>query len=67
MCLSFLGRPYFKGGRINLRNGEIVGRYIETEWVPKSEPRRFPSDVLPFKPIHCFRRNIHMYSTALKH
>ena len=50
----------FKKGKIDLRNGEIEGRYIETQWVPKSDPR-LPSDVLPLRPSNRFRSNIYMY------
>ena len=57
---TFLGAPYFKDGKIDLRNGEIVGRYIETQWVPKSHPR-LPSDVLPLRPSNLFRSNIYMH------
>ena len=58
---TFLSAPYFKDGRIDLRNGEIVGRYVETEWVRKTEPRKVPSDVLPLKSRNCFTSNIYMY------
>ena len=58
---TFLGCPYLKDGKIDLRNGEIVGRYVETEWVPKTEPRKVPRDVLPLKSRNCFRSNIYMY------
>ena len=42
---TFLTRPYFE-------NGKIVGRYVETEWVPKSLLPRVPEDVLPLKPFY---------------
>ena len=46
---TFLTRPYFENGNIDFRNGKVVGRYVETEWVPKSLLPRVPKDVLPLK------------------
>ena len=57
---TFLTRPYFENGKIDFRNGTIVGRYVETEWVPKGHLPRVPKDVLPLKPFFHYRRFAHL-------